>query len=97
MLNEWKQHVIKLRNIMLSHGLSLEFPMNVLKYDRTEIDHIAKISAMNGIQHLLEEVVSNTPPLPQSAMASCTTSLILKDLLPTPLVHQNLTNWPITQ
>ena len=37
---------------MLSHGLSLEFPMNVLKFDRTEIDHIAKISTMDGIQQL---------------------------------------------
>ena len=35
-------------------------------------------SAMNGIQHLLEQVVSNKPPLPRSAMASSTTSQTLK-------------------
>merc|ERR1719204_1611187 len=74
-LNRWKLHIVKLRALMLGHCVHLESPMDVLRFDRTEIDYIAKISAMNGIQHLIEEARSGKPPLPRSAFSSPTTSL----------------------
>ena len=82
-INIWKRQILKLRNIRKSHQVGLEFPMNVLKFDRTEIDHIAKIAAMSGVQYLVEEKrQGNKPSLPPISPKSSRTSLQIADLLP---------------
>ena len=78
-LNLWKQHIIKLRNIRKSPKIGLVFPMNVLRFDRIKIDHLAKKGAINGIQYLMANQHKKLPPLPSIPPSP---SLKLRDLLP---------------
>eukprot|EP01083_Nonionella_stella_P170875 582472_1 len=80
-INIWKRHILKLRNIRMRSNVGLEFPMNVLKYDRTEIDHIAKIAAINGIQQSINDKKMN-PSKPALPSVKVNTNLTLHDLLP---------------
>ncbi len=53
--NIWKRHKLKLENIRKCSNTPLEFPTNVLQFDRTEGNHIAQITAFNGMQHVLSK------------------------------------------
>eukprot|EP01084_Bolivina_argentea_P105039 188034_1 len=62
-------------------NIGLEFPMNVPKFNRTEIDHIAKISGLSAIhgQYILSNDNKQKPLLPNTNIS---TNLQLRHLLP---------------